>query len=1058
MQIVTASKPKRLLIGGMTAALAILLGAGSVLAATAVDLTTADIQQGPYNGAYFKQGPLPSSAGTGVLDPFLRLNATGNDPAIEKGYNTDYRPLQFDEDGSWTEALLLSTVPTVAGPGGALYRVFYLDINQTNKDSLLSLDELILFGGSSPLYHGFDETARNFTAPGAATVLWSLDQGADRYLYMDYGLEAGSGDSDVTMLIPETVFAGYPSCAYGQAGCSTWLYLWNRFGDNFPNNDGFEEWSTTVLPYVQVAKTAAGTFDRTYSWTITKDYDGEYWKFIGDPKTVHDYKVVVDQSTVDSNIKVTGKITLTVPSKLPDGEKESPDATITNIVDTYAGKTATVTCPSPLPFTIKASKSGPTVVECTYEVLLDSVVTGTNNVEVTVEGNPTTFKASADVSAFTENKKGYPTINVTDDVYGALGSASADKTFDYTGDFACPTDTSLYKDGVYTKTTVNTATITETGQKDSATVKLNCYLPLVAKTAAGTFDKTYTWTITKDYDGEYWKLIGDPKAVHDYKVVVDQTITPAKFLVSGEITITNPNPKTAMSVVLSDKLSSGEAATLTDCTNPVSVPAGGSKVCKYSAGPASDAAGTNTATATLNAIDFKGEKAYTFTASVIGYPTINVTDDVYGALGSASADKTFDYTGDFACPTDTSLYKDGVYTKTTVNTATITETGQKDSATVKLNCYLPLVSKDAKTTYERTFDWKITKTAAKSELTLKIGQTYMLDYVVTVDKASTWYTDGKWMVSGTITVANPNPKASMTVDVADKLSGDIVAAVDCGSGATSLTVAAGGSGTCTYKADLPNATTRTNTATATLNMLTFSGTAEVTFGEPTSLVDECVKAYDDNATPGSTADDVYLGEVCYTDSLPKEFKFTRQIGPYQVCDLYKVINTAWIVTNDTKTLKDSSWQVAIDVPCEGCTLTQGYWKTHSKYGPAPYDPDWALVGEDTPFFTNGVSWYEMFWMAPKGGNPYVQLAHQWEAAYLNSIKSVDPAPFGDFQDEFNEASMLLDKYTYDGYDWKKDTDGVVPRFKYLANLFAMWNEGYLGPGHCDEDKTSSKAP
>jgi hypothetical protein len=33
----------------------------------------------------------------------------------------------------------------------------------------------------------------------------------------------------------------------------------------------------------------------------------------------------------------------------------------------------------------------------------------------------------------------------------------------------------------------------------------------------------------------------------------------------------------------------------------------------------------------------------------------------------------------------------------------------------------------------------------------------------------------------------------------------------------------------------------------------------------------------------------------------------------------------------------------------GCTLTPGYWKTHSKYGPAKYDTTWALKGEDTPF-------------------------------------------------------------------------------------------------------------
>ena len=30
------------------------------------------------------------------------------------------------------------------------------------------------------------------------------------------------------------------------------------------------------------------------------------------------------------------------------------------------------------------------------------------------------------------------------------------------------------------------------------------------------------------------------------------------------------------------------------------------------------------------------------------------------------------------------------------------------------------------------------------------------------------------------------------------------------------------------------------------------------------------------------------------------------------------------------------------VPPQGCTLTQGYWKTHSENGPAPYDDNWAI--------------------------------------------------------------------------------------------------------------------
>ena len=48
--------------------------------------------------------------------------------------------------------------------------------------------------------------------------------------------------------------------------------------------------------------------------------------------------------------------------------------------------------------------------------------------------------------------------------------------------------------------------------------------------------------------------------------------------------------------------------------------------------------------------------------------------------------------------------------------------------------------------------------------------------------------------------------------------------------------------------------------------------------------------------------------------------------------------------------------IHVDVHCEtGCTLTQGYWKTHSTYGPASKpDATWNLLpgglGPDTVFF------------------------------------------------------------------------------------------------------------
>jgi len=73
-----------------------------------------------------------------------------------------------------------------------------------------------------------------------------------------------------------------------------------------------------------------------------------------------------------------------------------------------------------------------------------------------------------------------------------------------------------------------------------------------------------------------------------------------------------------------------------------------------------------------------------------------------------------------------------------------------------------------------------------------------------------------------------------------------------------------------------------------------------------------------------------------------------------------------------------------------CPLTPGYWKTHSEYGPAPYDPTWALLpdGADTPFYLSDQSYYEVLW-TPPAGNKYYILAHHFIAAQLNFLNGAE---------------------------------------------------------------------
>ncbi len=330
---------------------------------------------------------------------------------------------------------------------------------------------------------------------------------------------------------------------------------------------------------------------------------------------------------------------------------------------------------------------------CSYTIAPADADAGTNTVTVTL--NSIDFTADAGYT-FTPNNTGDPeTINVTDDFDGtetALGSASDTKTFEYTHNFACSTDETLYTDGHYEYTKDNTATIDETLESDSASVDVDCYIPTISKTAEGNFNHGVDWTIEKDVDLDHHVLLAGEDADSTYTVTVTKDVDDSDFAVTGSITVANPNPEDDMTVDVTDLLSSGEAAAAGDIDcgaagdgDDLVVPNGESVVCTYELNPVNADPGTNTATATFSAdarVSVSDDAAYTFTANHTGDPEeVNVQDDFDGtvtALGTTSVTTTFpDYSHNFACPTDETLYTDGHYEFTKDNTASIIETGDE---------------------------------------------------------------------------------------------------------------------------------------------------------------------------------------------------------------------------------------------------------------------------------------------------------------------------------------------------------------------------------------------
>ena len=573
----------------------------------------------------------------------------------------------------------------------------------------------------------------------------------------------------------------------------------------------------------------------------------------------------------------------------------------------------------------------------------------------------------------------------------------------------------------------------------------------VSKDADTTFTRTYNWDIRKSVTPDTWDLFTGDSGTSQYTVSVDKTgYTDSAWAVAGTITIENNTPFDATITDVSDVISGYGGAVSVDCgvgvTFPYTLLAGYTLTCSYSTSLPDGSNRTNTATVTTSGI-VGGDEA---TADVtFGDPTtevnkeINVTDTNGQSWGPVSDDTTWTYDETFTCDADA-----GEHT----NTATIDETGQStDPVSVTVNCYALEVTKDADTSFNRYWTWTIDKTGDQTELTLSVGQQFLVNYSVTVGATST---DDDWAVNGTTSVTNPAPMVATINSVSDVVSDVGAASVDCGV-SFPYSLAAGGTLNCTYSADLPDASSRTNTATATLQNYAydyqlnatsdgttdFSGTAGVAFGTtPADEIDECIDVNDTYAG--------VLGTVCYGDA-PTTFTYSRWIGPYDTCGDYTVENTASFLTNDTSATDSDGWTVTVHVPCVGgCTLTQGYWKTHSEYGPAPYDDTWAMLsnGADTPFFGTGSSYYEILWMAPKGGNAYLILAHQYIAAELNQLNGAYVPP--EVQDAMDQAEALLIEYEGKLSIPKRGGDRALAIELY--GLLDDYNNGLIGPGHCSE--------
>jgi len=247
--------------------------ASGAMGQTYINLTTVDVYKGgvPYTGFALDdpnaQGTINSAiyardpaggAGSGV---YVRLYDLKSNTGIVRGYNYDgvdkKPPFDVDLPNGFEPHITMADLRYVmlGDPGSEqMYYAFSLDINQATPP-YHSLEQVAIYTNPTiidppPTVEEQPAGLQGDTGRMLGTLRYAMDYtGQDNAVLLDYSIKAGSGQPDMFLYVPATLFAG--------AALTDTVYLFSRFGgflsaepgtttpDTFywDNNDGFEEWS-----------------------------------------------------------------------------------------------------------------------------------------------------------------------------------------------------------------------------------------------------------------------------------------------------------------------------------------------------------------------------------------------------------------------------------------------------------------------------------------------------------------------------------------------------------------------------------------------------------------------------------------------------------------------------------------------------------------------------------------------------------------------------------------------------------------------------------------------
>jgi len=189
-------------------------------------------------------------AGTGVLDPFLRIQRNGH----ESGYNTSYGfPLDDKHPEGFTHAIHLGDIPLVT-IGGHQYREFLLDVNQVDSENhgsgAISINQIQIFQSAFDVGGSNSDFNLQAASPTDNALLSLTELSAvERFRLNGSSVSAtknieiwanegnGSGTADMLFYVDNDAFA---------AGDSSFITMFSQYGQpngTYSSLSGFEEWA-----------------------------------------------------------------------------------------------------------------------------------------------------------------------------------------------------------------------------------------------------------------------------------------------------------------------------------------------------------------------------------------------------------------------------------------------------------------------------------------------------------------------------------------------------------------------------------------------------------------------------------------------------------------------------------------------------------------------------------------------------------------------------------------------------------------------------------------------